>query len=208
MLAVPADWGEQIRAQVDARLTDEVREAATVGAGLEVSVINPLRRDVTVSLFGPTARRLDLRPVGEPARERRLPDGAMSWPMHPANRVQPDPTRKGASLAGMHYVVVSLKLRGGETNLPYTLTMARENVLGDVAPTYAEVDGTGAADRRLASGRLARHGSRGGLRSEVEPASADQSQESGSIVPWLVGGAAVLVVLARPAGFVARRRRG
>ncbi len=30
--SIPVDWGEQVRAQVDAKLTDEVRDAAAIGS--------------------------------------------------------------------------------------------------------------------------------------------------------------------------------
>ena len=207
VLAVPADWGDQIRAQVDTRLTDEVRDAANIGAGIDVSVINPLRRDVTVNLFGEQPEDWTDIPLANLRENIDYRTGAMSWPIHPANRVLPDPTRKGASLAGMHYVVVSLKLRGDEANLPYTLTLARENVLGDVAPTYAEVEGLTAptADSRLVDSPVTVAAEES---AEVEKAASDQTQESGSIVPWLVGGGAAVIILAGGLWLVLRRRRG
>lgn len=207
VLAVPVDWGEQVRAQVDAQLTDEVREAASIGSGLEVTVINPLRRDVTISQYAKWPGDWTRDPWANLQENIAFRTGAMSWPLHPANRAQNDPRRQGASLAGMHYVLVSLKLRGDETNLPYTLTLGRENVLGDVAPTYAEVDGLTApeAGSRLVDSPV--------KAADAEPADgADDapdtaSDESGSIIGWVVGGAVALGVLTAAVVLVARRRR-
>ncbi len=206
-LAVPVDWGEQVRVQVDAMLNDEVREAANIGAGLDVSIVNPLRSDITVSLYGKQPDDWTDAPLPNIRENVAFRTGAMSWPIHPANRAQHHPDRKGAALAGMHYVLVSLKVRGDEANLPYTLTLERENVLGDVAPTYTEVEGLTppAADSRLVSSPVTEAAE---TKPESDSAgSGTDAEESGSVLPWVIGGAAVLLVLCIGAVLVVRRRR-
>ncbi|MBA4606958.1 VWA domain-containing protein [Aeromicrobium sp. Marseille-Q0843] len=206
VLAVPVDWGEQVRAQVDAKLNDEVRDAAAIGSGLDVSVINPLRRDVTISLYGNWPQDWTRDPWANLRENIAFRTGAMSWPLHPANRAQNDTTREGASLAGMHYVVVSLKLRGDETNLPYTLTLDRENVLGDVAPTYADVDGLTApvADSRLVDSPVTAAAEK---TDDADTRAAAGAEDSASLLPWVVGGAVAALVLAAGIVMVLRRRR-
>ena len=202
VLAIPVDWGEQVRAQVDATLNDEVRDAAAIGSGLDVTIINPLRRDVTISQFGQAPKDWTTMPLANVRENVPFRTGAMSWPLHPANRAQHHPSRQGASLAGMHYVLVNLKVRGDDANLPYTLTLERENVLGDVAPTYADTKGLAAptADSRLVGAAAEEAEAETG--GESEPA-----QEPRSLVPWIVGGAALLVLVVVAAVLVARRRR-
>lgn len=204
-LAVPVDWGEQVRVQADAQLTDEVREAANAGAGLDVSVINPLRRDITISQFGDWPQDWTRQPWANLRDNIDFRTGAMSWPLHPANRAQSHPDRRGASLAGMHYVLVNLKLRGDEINLPYTLTVERENVLGDVAPTYAEVDGLSppAPDSRL----VASPGTKDAEDEPQEPVEQESSEDGSSpVLPWLIGGAGALLALVVVAVLLVRRR--
>ncbi|MCL3838683.1 VWA domain-containing protein [Aeromicrobium duanguangcaii] len=209
VLAVPVDWGQQLRAQFDATLNDDVRDAAKAGSGVDVTVINPLRRDVTVSQFGQRPKDWTAVPIVAARENIAYRTGAISWPVHPANRAHPGADRQGASLAGMHYVLVSLKLQGDEANLPYTLTLARENVLGDVAPTYAEVEGLEApsADSRLVDSPVRTAAADDETTADEDESTAALADESGTPVTWLVGGAVVLVALVAAVVLVLRRRR-
>lgn len=208
-LAIALDWGEQVRVQADAKLTDEVRKAANAGAGLDVSIINPLRREVTVSQFGHQPDDWTSVPLANLRENIDYRTGAMSWPIHPANRLQHHPDRKGASLAGMHYVLVNLKLRGDDVNLPYTITIERENVLGDVSPTYAEVDGLTppTPDSRLVDSAVTTEAQQDEAAESDDAGQDSPADESNSIVPWLIGGALALAMLAIVTVSVTRRRR-
>ncbi|MCQ3998362.1 VWA domain-containing protein [Aeromicrobium sp. 636] len=207
VLAVPVDWGQQLRAQFDATLNDDVRDAAAAGSDVDVTVINPMRHDVTVSMFAKEPKDWTGLPIALIRENTAFRKGAISWPAHPAHRLQTQPARKGASLAGMHYVVVNLKLRGDQANLPYTLTIERDDALPGVAPEYEEVEGLTAptADSRLVDSPVTAAAEDA---SEAEKPSSDQTRESASMVPWLVGGAAAVIVLAGGLAVLLRRRRG
>lgn len=100
------------------------------------------------------------------------------------------------------YVVVRLQVRGDQANQPYTLSIARDDVVSDAAPTYEKVDGLTppAADSRLVDSPV------GTAAEDADQAATTDDPRGEDSTPWLwialaavagvavVGGIATVVV--------------
>lgn len=142
VVGVPVDWGQDLQAQFDARLTPAVIKAAGLGSEISVRILSPMRAEADVA--STVSRPADW--TGDLGFNRDVGDyrtGAQSYVVHPANRATDDPRRREATLPGVHYVQVALKVGGDEANLPYSLTLARNTVIEGTAaaPTYEQVAG-------------------------------------------------------------------
>ncbi len=179
VVAVPLDWGQDVQAQLDARLTDDVLDAAAVGSDIVVDVIDPLRGDTGVSFFADEPDDWFTTALGN-ARfgdRRDFRTGAQTHTVAYLNRADSNPKTRAAQLAGRHYFRVRHNVRGEEANLKYTLTIKHHGTAGEGAPEYAAAKGLAAptAESRLTVAPRA-------AVEEEERASAD---ESGDGVPWL-----------------------
>ncbi|MEH3033024.1 MAG: VWA domain-containing protein [Aeromicrobium erythreum] len=206
VFAVPVGWGQHVSAQLDATITDQVRDAAAVGSNIEVSVLSPLGGEDTVSQYAKEPEDWSDRSlVGIRNTPQPYRTGAMSNTVAYLDRAASDERTRAGAVAGVRYVKVSFNVRGDEANLPYRLTLERG---GDStgAPDYEKVKGLRApvADSRLVSGA--------GDEPGQEPTSARKADSSpaASGLPWLpigLGLAGVLVIAAAIAILVRAGRR-
>lgn len=200
-LAVPVDWGQTVRVQLDAQLPSSVDPADT-GIGLH--------------LLGPLLDSADTGDLGtDPAfgatRDRRAyRTGVMTETIAYINRESVNPAVNGADLAGVHYIALSYVPAAGKA-APLAVRVTVQIRPGDsTAPLYAEVAGAPApvADSRLVDGSLSdRPAPSAGSGSASRPAiSEDRS------FPWLsmaaiLGGIVVVGGLVDLLIQVRRRRR-
>lgn len=205
VVAVPVGWGQGLRAQLDATLDPGVLDAAGIGSDLTVAVMGPMRTDETVSLYGKEPDDWTTTAFGNLEGGTAYRTGAMSWPVHPANRAVNATVQSRASVAGLRYLTISLKARGDQANQPYTLSIARDDVVPDAAPTYEEVDGltAPAADSRLVDSPVA-------APSESATTAPTDTGEAANAVPWtwIAVGAAVVLALGLGGAAVLIRRAG
>ncbi len=140
VFAVPLDWGQDVQAQLDARLTRDVIDAGGAGSDIEVNMIGPVRDQSQVSFY---ANEPDDWTTGALANLQGTPSfrtGAQSQTVAYLNRGSTKPDVSGASTPGLRYVQVTYNVRGDEANLPYTLTIKTNGTAGTGAPAYAESD--------------------------------------------------------------------
>ncbi|MEV7397247.1 VWA domain-containing protein [Aeromicrobium sp. NPDC092404] len=151
VFAVPLDWGQNVQAQLDARLTRDVIEAGGVGSGIDVSIIGPVRDGGAVSFYGNTPADWEDAPLANLQGTPTFRTGAQSQTIGFLNRGSTSPDVQGASVAGLRYVQVTYNVRGDEANLPYTLTLRTNGAAGEGEPKYADTDGllVPKADSRL-----------------------------------------------------------
>lgn len=168
VVAVPLDWDQDLRAQVDD---------------------SP---DVTVTILGPL--------LGEDVASSE-PGRAQSYVASYLHRNSFDPTRAGASLAGVRYVLVGLPPEAAPTTV--TLNVAVDGSAGDGIPDYAAADGVlpPRADSRLVDGSLAPPATAPG----PGPGENDSADDRAPAPVWI--GAGALVVLGAVAVVVRNRRR-
>ncbi len=173
VVGIPLGWGQGLRAQVDG---------------------NP---EASVQILGPMLGK-DVAATGTDDRGAR----AQSWTTSYVQRNSLDPTRAGATLAGVHYVLVSVPASAAAIGL--SLTVAVDGGSGDGTPDYILGNTTLAprGDSRLVDGTL------------IPPAVAspdtptDESSASASAADTrtaIVATAAIL--LAGAAALVVRRER-
>lgn len=200
VFAVPVDWGQDVQAQLDAQLTEDVREAAAIGSRFAVSFIGPVRDDASLSLVGD--EQPDDWTVGALGnlREPEFRTGAQTHTVAYGHRTSFGGQR-GSSVAGLRYVAVTLAVRGNEANQPYTLTVRTNGTPGEGGPEYSEVDGLAAprADSALVTASVAEADT-----STEEPA-ADEATEDAA--PWLLVAIAVVVAVGAVVAVVVLRRR-
>ncbi|RLV54732.1 VWA domain-containing protein [Aeromicrobium phragmitis] len=210
VIGVPLDWGESLQAQLDAQLTDEVRRAAGAGSGIEVSIVNPIRAENSISFW---ANEPDDWSTGALANTREngpFRTGAQSYPVHPSQRTVTSVGEKGAQLAGVHYVQVVYNVRGDDANLPYTLTLKRTTTADGAAPGYEDVSELVApsADFRLAAAADANATQRDGGGEGDNAAATAEEPSDGS--PWLavtIAGVLVIAAAVVVGAIVVRRRQ-
>lgn len=208
VLAIGVDWGQSVRAQLDATLNDGVRDAAAGGSEIAVNVLSPMRNDITVSQYAREPGDWTTGALANITENVAFRTGAMSWTVNPSNRAGNETVRRGASLAGIHYVVVTLEVRGDEANLPYTLTLERTDEGADVAPTYAQVDGLTppSAESRLVDSPLKQQAD---STDAADEDGAAKQADDGSSVPWvwIAGGTVLVLALVTAVAVVVLRRR-
>ena len=203
VFAIAADWGQDVQAQLDARVTQAVTDAAAAGSDIEAHFIGPVRDDAKVSF--PASQPADWTHTAlgnmDPGPFRT---GAQTPTMAYLQRGADSSYARGASLAGVRYVEVTYNVRGDEVNLPYTLTLKTNGTAGEGAPKYKSAKGLVApkADSRLVDGV-----GKGSGDAAAGPAkrAAKKDDEKGG-VPWLPIGVVALVVAALGGGVALGRR--
>jgi Ca-activated chloride channel family protein len=212
VLAVPLDWGQDVQAQLDARLTPGAVEAGAIGSAIDVQVMGPMRSPGAVSFYGSAPPDWSTAPLANMRSGERFRTGAQSLTVAYTQRAASAQETRGAAVPGLRYISVAYNVRGDDANLPYTLTIRTNDSAGTTAPEYAEVDGLAPpeADSAL-TGPGSGTGSQDALPRAADPDSdSDSDSDSGPSdggFPWLVvalvaAGAAGLVV-----AYVVRRRR-
>lgn len=217
VVGVPVDWGQHLRAQFDARLTDAIRENWGADAGVDVEIIGTLGGRSGVDLWGNEPNDwCDGLILGCPDAWRT---GALGQTVSYRGRFEGDERVNASSIPGIQYVQIRYSL-DEKINVPYTLTLEVEGTAGDGAPTYDEVDGmtAPAAGSRLVGdvpGEAPEDGAEAegdadatGTDGASDAADREQSDESG--LRLLVGGGAaglgVIAVLAAALLLLRRRR--
>ncbi len=201
VVGIPLGWGEDLQAQFDAKLTDEVREAAAVGSAIDVDIVNPVRGSDAISFYADEPEDWTTGALGNIRENIDFRTGAQTYTVDPAQRASNKAAQRGASVAGVRYVQVVYNVRGDEANLPYTLTLKRNSSGDTEPPAYEEVEGLSApeADSRLldAAATLAEHA----------PAEEEAIEDSGiHPVVWLLAGVGGVLVVAVGALAMLRRR--
>ncbi|HWU20503.1 MAG TPA: hypothetical protein VN088_03185, partial [Nocardioides sp.] len=147
-LAVPVDWGQTVRVQLDAELPAAV-DPADPGIGLHV--LGPLLDSADTGDLGTD-------PEFGPTRDRRaFRTGVMTETVAYINRESVNPAVNGADLAGVHYIALSYVPPVAKTT-PVAVRVTVQIRPGDsTAPLYTEAAGVRApvADSRLVDGSLA-----------------------------------------------------
>lgn len=202
VFAVPVDWGQDVQFQLDTRVTKEAAQAATVASRLDLVPVGPLRDGSKVDFYAAepedwTSNAFGNIPVGTDFRT-----GARTQPLAWSNRSGPSPVA-GASVAGVRYVQVVYNVRGDEANLPYTLTVRTRGTAGEGAPRYAADTSLPVPEADDVLVDLAR----AEQESEAQD-DADPSSEERSALPLVIGGLALVLVVAGAILLTRRRRRG
>ena len=151
VVGIPLDWGQDLQAQVDADLSTDLVTRGGLAAKTQVNIIGPMR-STSEKRFTEGGRPDDWTPTqfGNPYQDRISDepkahrDGAQSLTVGYLNRDQSQRSINTASLAGVHYVKVTMDAEEEGLNLPFTLTLQRNEQAGDGTPEYADVDGLAA----------------------------------------------------------------
>lgn len=140
VVAVPLDWGQNLQAQFDGKLT-----AAHHDSNFEnpwVQVLGPIREAVDTDDYG-----FESKPDDWTSRLSTLPDemtdyrtGSQSYTIGYRNRAEVEAHLSGSSLPGLRYVQVSYPAES-EAPIAYTLTLKTNGKAGEGAPAYQEVAG-------------------------------------------------------------------
>ncbi|WP_460853548.1 hypothetical protein [Nocardioides montaniterrae] len=148
-LAVPLDWGNTLRVQLD---TDLPPAASHVDPGLELHVLGPL---LDVADTGGLGADTDIGHTSGGTSSGAWSTGAMVSKISYANRNLVDVRVRGASLAGMHYVAIRYDPAGGSAPLDVGLTVHVDQGDAD-SPLYGRVAGVEppVARSRLVDGTL------------------------------------------------------
>lgn len=138
-LAVPLDWDQSVQAQLDAVLP----QGAPATDQINVDIVGPLLGTSNVT-FADGAAPADWT---DGPRTGTLRTGAQSHVVGYPNRDSYDAGLNTASLAGIHYVLISwtgtdMAAPGAETlRVPATVTIATSGEPLDGVPAYTEIDG-------------------------------------------------------------------
>lgn len=133
VFAVPADWGQDVQLQLDTRITQEARDAATVASRLDLTPIGPVREETAVDFFANEPDDWTSTAFGNIRAGTAYRTGARTQPVSWSSGSGADP-----SVAGVRYVQVAYNVRGDEANLPYTLTVRTNGTAGEGAPRYSD----------------------------------------------------------------------
>jgi Ca-activated chloride channel family protein len=206
VFAVPLDWGQNLQAQLDAKLTRDIIGAGGVGSDIEVNIIGPLRDSSDVSFYGSEPDDWTTEALANIQGTPRFRTGAQTQTIGYLNRGSSSSDVRGAAVAGLRYVQVTFNTIGDAVNLPYTLTLKTNGTAGENAPTYAKVDGlkTPEADSRLVDLKTTSDAAASPGTAKASGRTADNS--TGTNVPFLSIGLGVLGVVALVgAGLLLRR---
>ncbi len=201
VVAVPLDWGQNLQAQFDGKLTAAHRNSDFDAPW--VQVLGPVRQAVDTDEYG-----VDSKPKDWSTRTSRLPDnlsdyrtGSQSYTIGYGNRAEVKSNLSSSSVPGLRYVQVSYPA-DNEAPITYTLTLKSNGKAGDGAPTYKEVAGltAPAADSALVSGDAPASDP------AVPGGTADQKSDSGGLPGpiWLI---AIGVAVIAGAYVLIRRKR-
>ncbi|MRJ75008.1 VWA domain-containing protein [Aeromicrobium sp. SMF47] len=169
VVAVPLDWGQNVQAQIDGKLTAAHHES-TFDAPW-VQVLGPVREAVDSDEYG-----TDTTPGDWTSRFSSLPDdlntyrsGSQSYTVAYRNRAEAEAHLSGSGTAGLRYVQISYGA-DNEVPLAYSLTLRTNGTAGEGAPTYDEVQGLTAptADSPLVTGT-------GAVSDAAKPASSSKA---------------------------------
>ncbi len=152
VLAVPLDWGQDLQAQLDGKLTAPHHEGQFDHPW--VQVLGPLRAAVDTDDYGVADKPDDWTPQSPFLADETTTyrTGSQSYAVAYRNRNEVEEGLSGSSVAGLRYVQVSF----GEKNkapMAYTLTLKTNGSAAD-APSYTKVAGLVAprADSPLVTG--------------------------------------------------------
>ena len=207
VVAVPLDWGQNLQAQFDGKVTAQHHDSTFDSPW--VQVLGPIREAVDTDDYG-----FDSKPDDWAPRLSRLPDGmtdyrtgSQSYTIGYRNRAEVEAHLSGSSLPGLRYVQVSYP-EESETPLAYTLTLKTNGDAGEGAPTYKNVAGLVApkADSALVTGSGTVSDTKPAA-GEPEPASAAPKDDEGGLPILPIGLSVVGVVLIAGAFVVLRRAR-
>lgn len=198
-LAVPLDWDQSVRAQLDAVLP----QGAPATDRISVDIVGPLLGTSKVSFAGGAPEDWT-----DGSRNGVLRTGAQSHVVGYPNRDSYDAGLNTESLAGVHYVLISWTGAdgagpGAETlRVPATVTIATTGEPLDGVPAYTEVDGLIGPQpgSRLVDGTLERPAA-----SEPPAPERDPDARPGAQQLLVVGGLALAGALLFLVGRLRRR---
>lgn len=133
VFAVPVDWGQDVQFQLDTRITQEARDAATVASRLDLTPIGPVREESAVEFYANEPDDWTSTAFGNIRAGTDFRTGARTQPVSWTGGPGAAP-----SVAGVRYVQVAYNVRGDEANLPYTLTVRTNGTAGEGAPRYSD----------------------------------------------------------------------
>lgn len=201
VVAVPLDWGQNLQAQLDGRLTAQHRDTSFDAPW--VQVFGPIRQAVDSDEYG-----VDSKPGDWTSRAPQLPNdlteyrtGSQSHTIGFRNRAEVESHLSGSSVAGLRYVQVSF---GADNAAPmeYSLTLKTNGTAGEGAPSYEEVEGltAPAADSALVTGE--------GRAESARASASDKAESEGDDggLPVLPIGLAVLGTALLAGAFLVLRK--
>jgi len=199
VLAVPLDWGQNLQAQFDGKLTTANHQGDFDAPW--VQVLGPIREAVDSDEYG-----VDTKPDDWTSRSSFLPNeltsyrtGSQSFTLGYRNRAEIEGHLSASSLAGLRYVQVSFGAKN-EAAMAYTLTLKTNGKAGEGAAPYKAVDGLVApsADSPLVTGV--------GTVSGKKPTTNRASTKDDSGLPVLPIGLGVIGVVLLGGAYTAFRR--
>ncbi len=194
VFAVPADWGQDVQAQLDTRITRDAADAASVASRLDVTTLGPARERNGVDFYANEPDDWTSTAFGNIPAGTDFRTGARTQPVSWSGD-----TRTPGSVAGLRYVQVAYNVRGDAANLPYTLTVRTNGAPGEGTPAYATETDLPVPDAESALTDLTL---------PEKPSGDVPDADDSAGLPWaaLAGGVVAVLLVAAAAVLVLRRR--